>query len=87
MKDEKLTLIGTLEYAVTQVALHYIDQWFILKYAYSKRKYYLFGEKTYYVELLPGRKYYEELLKRMEAGQDYETAAKIRDKIKSLNGK
>jgi hypothetical protein len=81
---DTLVLISSFEFAVTQVALSYIDQGFTLKYAYSTRKYKFFGEKTYYIELLPGREYYEELLEVSIAKQDYEAAAKIRDKINKL---
>lgn len=86
-KDPTLTILSDFEDNIIAYAMNYMENGYNLVLADYTRKYKLFGKKTWFVILTPGKKYYQSLLAKRLQEEDYEMASKLRDKIKTFDGK
>jgi len=75
---------------VEQIFLGYLKKGYVLKKAYTKKKYFLFGKTVYFVEMEAGLLKYKELIQEALDNEDYLEADKLTkdyDSMKELDFK
>jgi len=79
-----IILVSTNSDILDAVCAHYSCNGFKFKSKTVKRKYKIFGEKTYTITMVAGKGYYQTALKNAVALEDYEMAAVIKKKLENL---
>ena len=73
----KIKLKSTNQKTVEGLFRYWLNQGFLLSKVYSKKRFLLFGEKTYIVEMEQGAESYENLIQQAINEENYEEARRL----------
>ena len=73
------------EKSIKQFFLYWLEQGFVLKKAYIKKKYIIFGKEKYYVEMEIGTIGYKMLIEEAMNKEDYLEVARLKKEYEQLN--
>ena len=65
--------------------IYWLSQGYLLKRAYTKKMFILFGEKRYFIQMQAGLKIYKHYIQDAIEKENYELAGQLTGELKTLN--